>query len=119
MTIIGIDPGKSGGIAWLPEGLIGRAIKMPETPRDIWDLIDNLAKTYDGSMLKKSIRCRNRESARLSNLDIAQAASRWLSWPLASLMISWPLESGSEIWVVFRAVTKTSQREKPRGFSLT
>jgi len=50
MTIIGIDPGKSGGIAWLPEGLIGRAIKMPETPRDIWDLIDNLAKTYDGSM---------------------------------------------------------------------
>jgi len=52
MTIIGIDPGKSGGIAWLPEGLTSRAIKMPETPRDVWDIINNLEKTctHNGSV---------------------------------------------------------------------
>jgi hypothetical protein len=39
MTTIGIDPGQSGGIAWIDEK--GRACveKMPETLADLWDLI--------------------------------------------------------------------------------
>lgn len=42
MTIIGIDPGKSGGIAWITtHGPV--AEKMPETLADLWDLIDNIA----------------------------------------------------------------------------
>lgn len=40
-TFLGIDPGQSGGIAWLEENPDPRATawaaKMPETERDIWD----------------------------------------------------------------------------------
>lgn len=46
MTIIGIDPGKSGGIAWIDcdlGGVSANAIKMPETPRDIYDRLFELA----------------------------------------------------------------------------
>ncbi len=38
MTIIGIDPGKSGGIAWITNGK-PCVEKMPETPQDLYDLI--------------------------------------------------------------------------------
>lgn len=34
--IIGIDPGKSGGIAVLSDGRDAMAFKMPETQRDLW-----------------------------------------------------------------------------------
>lgn len=33
---LGIDPGQSGGVAWI-EGDNARASKMPETERDLWD----------------------------------------------------------------------------------
>ena len=36
MTIIGIDPGKNGGIAWIYDGK-PCATKMPETLKDLWD----------------------------------------------------------------------------------
>lgn len=35
-TIIGIDPGKNGGIAFFWEGLDPHAIKMPVTETDLW-----------------------------------------------------------------------------------
>ena len=38
MTIIGIDPGKSGGIAWISDGK-PCVEKMPETLQDLWELI--------------------------------------------------------------------------------
>jgi hypothetical protein len=40
VIIIGIDPGKSGGIAWIDE--TGRACveKMPDTLKDLWELIE-------------------------------------------------------------------------------
>ena len=38
MTIIGIDPGASGGIAWTHEDGI-RAEKMPDTMQGVWELI--------------------------------------------------------------------------------
>jgi crossover junction endodeoxyribonuclease RuvC len=38
MTIIGIDPGKSGGIAWITDGK-PCVEKMPETLQDLWELI--------------------------------------------------------------------------------
>jgi len=44
--IIGIDPGKSGGIAWTscdPAIIDPQAVKMPQTPRDIYDLLFDLA----------------------------------------------------------------------------
>ena len=41
-TIIGIDPGASGGIAWIDPD--GRACveKMPETLQDLWELIESI-----------------------------------------------------------------------------
>ena len=41
MTIIGIDPGASGGIAWIANGK-ACVEKMPETLQDLWELIDNI-----------------------------------------------------------------------------
>ena len=38
-TIIGLDPGQSGGIAILAEGAAPVAHKMPETERDLYDLL--------------------------------------------------------------------------------
>jgi len=54
MTIIGIDPGKSGGIAWTtpngPRGELMRAEKMPDTMKGVWELIsyivENTAQIY-------------------------------------------------------------------------
>lgn len=37
-TIIGIDPGKSGGIAWIADGR-PCVEKMPDTIQDLWELI--------------------------------------------------------------------------------
>ena len=42
MIFIGIDPGKSGGIAWVDPHKSVHAFKMPDTERDIWDSIDAL-----------------------------------------------------------------------------
>ena len=41
MTIIGIDPGKSGGIAWIADGK-PCVEKMPETLADLWELIADI-----------------------------------------------------------------------------
>jgi hypothetical protein len=41
MTTIGIDPGKSGGIAW-HDGEQMRVEKMPETLQDLWELINDM-----------------------------------------------------------------------------
>jgi crossover junction endodeoxyribonuclease RuvC len=40
-TIIGIDPGNNGGIAWITDG---RACveKMPDTLQDLWELIQDI-----------------------------------------------------------------------------
>ena len=38
MTIIGIDPGKGGGIAWISDGK-PCVEKMPETLQDVWELV--------------------------------------------------------------------------------
>lgn len=42
MTFIGIDPGQSGGIAFVDEHDLG-AHKMPDTERDIFELLRDLA----------------------------------------------------------------------------
>ena len=39
--IIGVDPGKSGGIAW-HDGERARVVKMPATLQDLWELVDNI-----------------------------------------------------------------------------
>lgn len=41
MTIIGIDPGKAGGIAWIRDGDVA-VEKMPETLKDLWDLFEHI-----------------------------------------------------------------------------
>lgn len=41
MLIIGIDPGASGGIAWIQDGK-PCVEKMPETMADLWELISEL-----------------------------------------------------------------------------
>lgn len=49
MTIIGIDPGASGGIAWIDEQGKPCVEKMPQTLTDIWELvldITGVAKRY-------------------------------------------------------------------------
>jgi Holliday junction resolvasome RuvABC endonuclease subunit len=46
MTVIGIDPGQSGGIAWIDEKGRACAEKMPETLADIWELIAEISGPY-------------------------------------------------------------------------
>jgi hypothetical protein len=41
MTIIGIDPGTNGGIAWITDGK-PCVEKMPNTLQDLWDLIQDI-----------------------------------------------------------------------------
>ena len=45
MTIIGIDPGKNGGIAWTTDGK-PCVEKMPETLQDLWDLVHDIRQGY-------------------------------------------------------------------------
>jgi crossover junction endodeoxyribonuclease RuvC len=42
MTIIGIDAGTNGGIAWITEGK-PCVEKMPDTLQDLWELLENIA----------------------------------------------------------------------------
>jgi crossover junction endodeoxyribonuclease RuvC len=42
MTTIGIDPGKSGGIAWIQDGK-ACVEKMPDTLQDLWELLRDIA----------------------------------------------------------------------------
>lgn len=42
MTTIGCDPGKAGAIAWIRDGKPAFE-KMPETLKDLWDLIAEIA----------------------------------------------------------------------------
>jgi crossover junction endodeoxyribonuclease RuvC len=42
MTVIGIDPGKNGGIAWIQDGN-PCVEKMPETLQDLWELIESIS----------------------------------------------------------------------------
>ena len=44
---IGIDPGMSGGIAFVPEHGAAWAEKMPETLRDLWDLLNPYGSSDD------------------------------------------------------------------------
>jgi len=48
MTIIGIDPGKSGGIAW-HDGTVMQVAKTPETLPDLWELIRHISMGGDTS----------------------------------------------------------------------
>jgi hypothetical protein len=42
MTIIGLDPGTNGGIAWIVDGK-PCAEKMPDTLQDLWELIVSIS----------------------------------------------------------------------------
>lgn len=42
MTIIGIDPGTNGGIAWITDGK-ACVEKMPDTLQDLWELLRDIA----------------------------------------------------------------------------
>ena len=42
MTIIGIDAGTNGGIAWITDGK-PCVEKMPDTLQDLWELLENIA----------------------------------------------------------------------------
>lgn len=39
---IGCDPGKNGGIGFVPESGKPWSVKMPETERDLWEVFDDL-----------------------------------------------------------------------------
>ena len=45
MTILGIDPGKNGAIAWINDGK-PCVEKMPETLQDLWDLIRDISQVW-------------------------------------------------------------------------
>ncbi len=50
--ILGIDPGKSGGIAWVsPDNAL--IYKMPETERDVWELLRSFAPNTRKAYLEK------------------------------------------------------------------
>lgn len=41
-TIIAIDPGASGGIAWMHHGCRANSFKMPETEHDLAELLESI-----------------------------------------------------------------------------
>ena len=43
MIHIGIDPGKSGGIAWIQDGKLC-VEKMPDTIKDVWEMFRDIAR---------------------------------------------------------------------------
>ena len=47
MTIIGLDPGTNGGIAWITDGK-PCAEKMPDTLQDLWELIVSISMNAGG-----------------------------------------------------------------------
>ena len=47
MTIIGLDPGSNGGIAWITDGK-PCAEKMPDTLQDLWELIVSISLNAGG-----------------------------------------------------------------------
>lgn len=49
MNIIGIDPGKNGGIAVIDERGIAYADKMPETLQDLFEHFNSLGLSYIGN----------------------------------------------------------------------
>lgn len=53
MTIIGIDPGKSGGIAVI-DGTKQFASEMPETARDLYDLLESLVR--EAAPIERAVR---------------------------------------------------------------
>ena len=48
---IGIDPGQEGGVAWI-DGDGPHAVKMPDTERDIWNLIAELESGDDFAFIE-------------------------------------------------------------------
>jgi hypothetical protein len=51
MTIIGIDPGKSGGIAWQHYNKPLAVEKMPDTLRDLSDLLQDIRSDSGGKIM--------------------------------------------------------------------
>lgn len=52
MAILAIDPGAKGGIAWVSDDN-AMAWKMPDTPRDLWDLVYDLARKSDRAVIER------------------------------------------------------------------
>jgi len=52
-TVIGIDPGASGGVAWIDETGDACVKKMPDTLADLWDLIHSLNFNVDFSSINQ------------------------------------------------------------------
>jgi hypothetical protein len=48
VIVIGVDPGKNGGIAWIDETGKPCVEKMPDTLKDLWDLIQSIEHSDGG-----------------------------------------------------------------------
>lgn len=59
MLILGIDPGASGGVAWWQHDVKMDCAKMPETERDVYELLESLVNaervSYGGAVVKAYI----------------------------------------------------------------
>jgi len=53
-TIIGIDPGVNGGIAWITDGK-PCVEKMPDTIKDLWELLESILR--DHAMIYRQSEC--------------------------------------------------------------
>ena len=57
-TIIGVDPGTNGGIAWITDGK-ACVEKMPATLKDLWELIHDIAFScnYAANRIPQGFKC--------------------------------------------------------------
>lgn len=55
MIIIGVDPGQAGGIAYIFESGTVEAYKMPETERDVYDLLEMPGVDYEIGVFLESV----------------------------------------------------------------
>jgi len=47
--LIAIDPGQNGGIAWTTDGGVTKCADMPDTPKDIFDLLQDITDGCQGA----------------------------------------------------------------------
>lgn len=57
MTVIGIDPGKNGAIAWITDGK-PCVEKMPETLQDLWELMESITNGFAAYRATNGLMCK-------------------------------------------------------------
>lgn len=83
---IGIDPGINGGIAFIPSTGPAWAHKMPETDRDIYDLLRDSVCMAEPIAALELVHSSPQMGVKAHSHSVTDTeASKWPLWPLPSI----------------------------------